>query len=287
MRVHQYLVSMPDDKVIDESLKDLKKRRTIIRAAVTRLVTILESKSFLNASFVNVRERDEMCGILSLLCAKRDQLCSLDDEIAVLLIDEEIESDVETCATYLLKLNTAIARIQNKLSKEKSKCSISRGSLSKVKLPKLVLPQFTGNRLKFQEFWDIFNSSVNSNPDLSRVDKFNYLHSCLSHDAKQCIAGLSITESNYEVAVELLTKRFGGREERKRDHMKQLYNMSCSSNTVKSLRAFYDEINANRLGLQNLGTSPDEYESFLVPVLLSKLPDTVKRGDSDIIFFGF
>ena len=273
---YRYFVLMADGEVIDESLKDLKKRRSVTRAAVTRLVTVLESKCFLVASSVTQKERDEMYGILSTLCAKRDQLCALDDEIAVLLFEEDIESDVETSTTYSLKLNTAIAALQNKLSKENSKGSILRGTSPKVKLPKLVLPQFTGNRLKFQEFWDMFDSSVHSNPDLSKVDKFNYLHSCLNRDAKQCITGLSLTEKNYDVAVELLKKRFGGREERKREHMKQLFNVSCSSNTVKSLRAFHDEINANRFGLDNLGTSAEEYESFLVPVLVSKLPDAVR-----------
>jgi len=112
---------MADGKVIDESLKDLKKRRSVTRTAVTRLVTVLESKSFLVASSVTQEERDEMYGILSTLCAKRDQLCAQDDEIAVLLFEEDIESDVEASTTYSLKLNTAIAALQNKLSKENSK----------------------------------------------------------------------------------------------------------------------------------------------------------------------
>ena len=118
---------MADGEAIDESLKDLKKRRSVTRAAVTRLLTVLESRSFLVASSVTQKERDEMYGILSTLCAKRDQLCAQDDEIAVLLSEEDIESDVETSTSYSLKLNAAIATLQNKLSKENSKGSILRG----------------------------------------------------------------------------------------------------------------------------------------------------------------
>ena len=102
---------MSDDKTLDDPLKDLKKRRSITRAAVTRLLAVLEGKSFLYASSVTETERDEMGGILSSLCTKRDQLGVLDDDVTVLLRDEDIECDVEISTTYSLKLNTAIAAV--------------------------------------------------------------------------------------------------------------------------------------------------------------------------------
>ena len=46
-----------------------------------------------------------------------------------------------------------------------------------AKLPKLILPKFSGDVTKFRSFWDSFKSAIDENSDLSTVDKFNYLQS--------------------------------------------------------------------------------------------------------------
>ena len=43
-----------------------------------------------------------------------------------------------------------------------------------MRLPKLNLPNFDGNILKWPEFWDVFESSVDKQ-NISDVAKFNYL----------------------------------------------------------------------------------------------------------------
>ena len=43
----------------------------------------------------------------------------------------------------------------------------------------------------------------------TRVDKLNYLSSLLEEIAARIIQGLKLTKSNYDVAIELLQKRFG------------------------------------------------------------------------------
>ena len=50
---------------------------------------------------------------------------------------------------------------------------------------------------------------VDSNPDLSNIEKFNYLSSLLENTAREAIAGLSLTDANYVEAVSTLKKRFG------------------------------------------------------------------------------
>ena len=43
------------------------------------------------------------------------------------------------------------------------------------RLPKLTLPSFSGNLLDWLTFWDSFQAAIHLNPNLSRVQKFNYL----------------------------------------------------------------------------------------------------------------
>ena len=71
----------------------------------------------------------------------------------------------------------------------------ARTSQAKAKLPKLTLPKFRGEFKKWNIFWDSFQSAVHDNPEISKVDKFNYLNSVLEGPAARAIAGLT----NYEL----------------------------------------------------------------------------------------
>ena len=89
----------------------------------------------------------------------------------------------------------------------------------KVKLPKLELKPFDGNILNWQPFWDRFQSSIDSNSNISPVDKFAYLQSFLSPSASKCISGLTTTAENYNEAVELLKQRYGNTQVLINPHM--------------------------------------------------------------------
>ena len=56
---------------------------------------------------------------------------------------------------------------------------------TRVKLPKLTLKKFNGDLTKWITFWDTFESSVHNNPELTSIDKFNYLHSLLESAAAE------------------------------------------------------------------------------------------------------
>lgn len=50
---------------------------------------------------------------------------------------------------------------------------------STVRLPKLQLRHYNGDLTKWTSFWQSFQAAVDNNPDLSGVEKFNYLSSVL------------------------------------------------------------------------------------------------------------
>ena len=82
----------------------------------------------------------------------------------------------------------------------------------KVKLPKISLPHFHGDPVKWTSFWDAYKSAIHSNLELSEVDKFNYLRSLLDRSALDAIAGLTLSSANYQQAIEILHKRFGNKQ---------------------------------------------------------------------------
>ena len=75
-----------------------------------------------------------------------------------------------------------------------------------AKLPKLTLPRYSGEPTKWQQFWDSFESAVHKNSAISNVDKFSYLKGLLDGPAASCIAGVALTDGNYNTALDLLKK---------------------------------------------------------------------------------
>ena len=79
---------------------------------------------------------------------------------------------------------------------------------------------FNGNLLGWQEFWDIFNSTIHQQ-SLSNV-KFSYLKSSLRGAATSAVSGISVTDGNYPIAIALLKEKFG----RKEAIVEALYSLS-------------------------------------------------------------
>ena len=94
-----------------------------------------------------------------------------------------------------------------------------------MNLPKLEFMKFNGTVLKWPEFYDAFQAAVDSNPNLSGVDKFNYLRSRLEGDAREVIGGMTLTNANYDKAKDILKERYGRQDVIVNAHYKSLVNL--------------------------------------------------------------
>ena len=83
------------------------------------------------------------------------------------------------------------------------------GNQSNIKLPKLELKHFSGDPMKWLEFWDSFERNVHENKSYSEVHKLSYLKACLDGAASTTIANLKIIGENYKPAVEVLKAKYG------------------------------------------------------------------------------
>ena len=83
---------------------------------------------------------------------------------------------------------------------------------------------------------------MRTNPDLTLVEKFNYLSSVLERSAREAISGLSLTTADYEEAISTLKKRFGGRQKIIDKHMDALLKVGAvtSCHDVRALWHLYD-----------------------------------------------
>ena len=58
--------------------------------------------------------------------------------------------------------------------------------------------------------------------------------------------------------------------------MESLSKTAPPTNEITSLRSFFDTCEANIRGLEALGVTTDTYGSLLIPILLEKLPQTIR-----------
>ena len=270
-----------------------------------------EIKSILSQETIEDDKMHRLGVLCTLLREKQQTLKDLDEVILGICSTDDIEADITEADEISAGITEALSECERRLQraktgvKEQTKTAGSEGTIAapptshvsytdelpipehvkdasaekkvRPKLPRLVLPRFSGDVTKFHSFWDSFKSAVDENEDLSVVDKFNYLQSLLEGPAAKSIQGLPLTEMNYESAKEILEGRFGRTKQIIAAHMDDFLKIqACSGDRTSHLRAVYDKIHINVRGLEAIGVNADQYGSFLIPVIMSKLPAEVR-----------
>ena len=139
-----------------------------------------------------------------------------------------------------------------------------------IHLPKLSLPTFDGNVLKFTEFMDMFSSTIHKNARLSNVEKLSYLKNCLKGEAQDAISGYLVTEQNYEVVLDVIATRFGEIERTLNAHYTAIMDLPPATNKTASLRAYCDQVEEHLRSLEACGQNVSQH--VFVAMILSKLP---------------
>lgn len=142
-----------------------------------------------------------------------------------------------------------------------------------VKLPKLDMISFSGDKLRWTEFWDAFENAVHNNKKLSNIEKFNYLKGKLSGEAHRAILGLALSKENYEVAIGILKERFGNSQEVIDLHYNQMINLFPATNTTASLRGLLDKMERHLRSLDVLKQNINQ--DVFVSMIRAKLPEEV------------
>ena len=173
--------------------------------------------------------------------------------------------DLEAKVQHLLEQQQHLQQQLDQQILENYKCS--------VKLPELEIPTFDGDRLQWTEFWNFFQVTVDQNRQLSDIEKFCYLKSRLTGEAKDAISGILISQENYGVIKTLLEDRFNNSEVVQHHHVMELINISPSCNNSSSLRRLYDKLECHFRCLESL--HQDVNNGFIMYIMKSKIPEDV------------
>ena len=279
-----------------EELKKLVKTRGGHRASLTKTLAVTEELLTKSTEIFEETQASDFGINLTqqrvILGEKLGPLKSFDDKIILLVDDGNIEDEVASADDIRQAIQRAIVHIDLILEKLKKKWNKDNGSSSlnlesslsqatvpptsnsAVRLPKLELKHFNGNIMEWTPFWDSYSSSIHENPNLSDIEKLNYLHSLLEKSAAEAISGLKIISANYQEAIDILDKRFGNQQQIVNAHMNALLNLPKVTNVddLKALRQLHDKVESHMRGLKSLEVDSGSYGSLLTPILIDKLP---------------
>ncbi|KAH6930913.1 hypothetical protein HPB50_020820 [Hyalomma asiaticum] len=234
----------------------LKKKRRVIRAQATRVfnepTTFWQNNKFLT-SLRDVNAAIEPHILDDDADAEFVQVMEYDDKIASCL--GSMKSFGNSLADGAQIRNVAPARTTAQVQIQ----------LQKTRLPKLELKKF--------------DAAIHKNHELSDIDRFNYLKSLLSGEAKEAIAGLQAMAECYADAIEILEQRFGNPAALIRAHRPQgvidLKPVTSAMN-VRELRRLFNNLQVHMRGLKALGVGEDSYSTMLYHVLLRALPQEME-----------
>ena len=223
-----------------------------------------------------------------------DSACML-EHYAEQITDVKVEmKDICTCTLNIeLTGDDPIMRTQNAIEQMIFQCSLvvrkrlrastdtttretpttSPRTLS-AKLPKLEVPTFDGDLLKWKSFWDQFHVSIHDRTDLTNAEKMVYLQNALKDNtARRTIEGLTKSGENYEEAVRCLKTRYDRPHMVHQTYVRRIVDApSLKDGTGKELRTLHDTVVQHLRALKALGHEPSK--QFITSLLELKLDST-------------
>ncbi|XP_076301700.1 uncharacterized protein LOC143219711 [Lasioglossum baleicum] len=142
----------------------------------------------------------------------------------------------------------------------------------KTKLSRIDVPTFSGVRIEWEDFRDMFQSMVINDETLTNVERLHYLKASLTGAALKLLSNIRITESNFTHAWKKLNDEFENTRLLITTHLSAIADTPVMKyETADGLRALRDTADSSITALKNLGRPVDNWDDWLVHTLSQKL----------------
>ena len=152
-------------------------------------------------------EQIKILGFKATVSGVLEQLTVCHNKIISFINPKEVEAEViehmkgiEPSYSILAAADLKIEQLkmQSQIESPIPSSGLVHANVSPVqcKLPKILLPEFSGDPLKWQGFWDQYQVAIDNKNNISDIDKFNYLKGCLKGEALSAVSGLTLNSEN-------------------------------------------------------------------------------------------
>lgn len=273
-------------------MEPLKRRRDAIKRKITRIagdVGNLEAVPTKLSTFEEYLSSVETAfkdyiAIKQSIVTEIDRLEKSEEnnqqEILVLYEEQEVEFDEIENSFVLLKasLKSKIVLLKGASNRNGNSC------VSKVQLPQLKLPVFSGKYEDFESFREKFSALVHSSTEIKVIQKFQFLLDCLSDNVRRAFDHLEFSEANYLVVLELLKERYSNRKLAIDRHLSGLVGLkSMTKESSVELQGILDEASAHISALESLNVAVGTWDVMIVYLVSIRLDsETRKRWEETV-----
>ncbi|KAL0870614.1 hypothetical protein ABMA27_005574 [Loxostege sticticalis] len=177
----------------------------------------------------------------------------------------------ETYIEYKTLLKTSLqmfVKESDRWSDAREKSVPETSNKESFKLPKIVIPNFSGKYTEWITFRDLFMSLIHNNPKLDNVQKMHYLKSSLSGEAEQLLRQIPISEANYERCWSQLKTRYNNKRYLSHFILKRLLSQrNIVVESANALKELIDTTNDCLSGLTNLGIDTANWDIIIIHIL--------------------
>ena len=288
----------------ENSIAKLKAKRSSIKGKLTRFENYLRG---VNPDELNDTIINEIQARLNKLEPIYDEFDELQSEIEQQIIENQMQSETESQSAEaernefenryfkLVGEMNALLNEHNNMNDNVSNNGTPQGSVrgsshsvalqqnnnslqSVVRLPPIKLPEFDGQYSNWLEFKDSFNALVDGNLALNNVQKFYYLRSSLGKEVLNIIKSLEVTDTNYDIAWQILKERFENKGLIIHNHIRAIFeHPSISKESYTDLRNLFDAVTKHLRALKSLGESTDSWDRLIIYIMCSKFDNTTRR----------
>ncbi|XP_050519253.1 uncharacterized protein LOC126893276 [Diabrotica virgifera virgifera] len=258
-------------------MEDLKKKRTPLKAKITRIENWLSQKASTEKDALQFQFRQTE---LKTCFLKYEEIMDQIDEI------DEAGTEAEDRVTTEQKYFSILAGLQRKMDELllgppplRSNSTQSTVATAKVRLPEITMQTFCGSFSEFNSFYQLFETLIVNNEELNNVQRFIYLKSFLRNEPLQLIDNIEVIDENFDIAVKTLKDRYENKSRVISLHIQKLLKApSLVKSNSKALREFLTLAQQTLLALKNMSVPIEHWDLLLIEIFLQKLDFATHRA---------
>eukprot|EP00795_Rhopilema_esculentum_P006521 gene6521-11985_t len=261
-----------------------KKKR--IRAGYRSFTTKWSSdcKTLLDEGPFSILKADQLKNLLN---ERLRILTKVNEEIFELLDEEAIEGDVLESEKNKPTFNQLFVNLKvGRLTKYEQQGQVSKNhQLMFFLLPHQTLPicqnsiflRIMGIRKNGKSDGILLKLFTAAKQYLGQT-KFRQPWTLLEGQVTAAVSGIKTTDTNYEIAIDVLRDRFAQKQVIINSHIDALKNLQnvSSDKDVKFLRKMVDDIDINVRSLKSIGSDFRNYGALSNPLVIGKLPEEIR-----------
>ncbi|XP_008182965.1 uncharacterized protein LOC103309405 [Acyrthosiphon pisum] len=255
-----------------KALADLKRKRGVVKASLTRIAKFVDSYDPTEQSILLLDFRQEE---LPLINRKFDTIQS---EIELLAVDEAeaAEAEIDKFETSYYELRAKIQELANaeKLHNTTGQ-NTSFGNTStrqRMQLAPIPLPKFNGDIQGWSSFYDVYRAAVHDDDCFTPAQKLYYLRSCLREQALDLVQSIPISDGNYEVVLSRLKQRYDNKSLVIQSHIRSILEMpAVEEASANALQRLHSNVSTHVAALRTLGQPVDHWDAWLITIITSRL----------------